>query len=149
MDFMEIFSTARKADAFEPITYEDDAGYREALRRFFHMDMNVILENLRKKYADFDTFDEETRDELLFDTDAVAHGMNVLLEKTRDIAAFHEMFVAAAGAMLSESVDIGLAVLMSYDYFADFYVSLATYFHAPDAQEAHDQKIIYIILYCI
>lgn len=130
---MEIFSTARKTDAFEPITYEDDAGYREALRRFFKMDMNIILENLRKTYADFDTFDEETRDELLFDTNAVVDGMNVLLEKTRDVAAFHELYLAAAGVMLSENVDIGLAVLMSYDYFVDFYVSLVTYFHAPDA----------------
>lgn len=112
--------------------YQDNAGYREALRQFFKMDMNVMLENLRKTYADFDTFDDETRDELLFDTDAVEDGMNALFDKTRNIPIFHELYVAAAGAMLSENPDTGLAVLMSYDYFADFSASLTAYFGAPD-----------------
>jgi len=112
--------------------YHDNAEYREALRQFFKMDMNIILENLRKTYADFDTFDEETRDELLFDTEAVEEGMNTLFNKTRTIPMFHELYVAAAGAMLSENPDIGLAVLMSYDYFADFSASLTAYFDAPD-----------------
>jgi hypothetical protein len=115
-----------------PPRYNDNAGYREALRQFFKMDTDAILENMRKKYADFDTFDDETRDELLFDTDAVEAGMNSVFDKTRDVPMFHELYVAAAGAMLSENPDIGLAVLMSYDYFADFAVSLTAYFEAPE-----------------
>jgi hypothetical protein len=100
--------------------YHDNAGYREALRQFFKMDTDTILENMRKKYADFDTFDDETRDELLFDTDAVEAGMNEVFDKTRHVPMFHELYVAAAGAMLSENPDIGLAVLMSSRLFRGF-----------------------------
>jgi hypothetical protein len=112
--------------------YNTNAEYRETLRQFFKMDMEKIGKQVRNKYTNFETFDRETRDELMFDSDAVDEGMRDILEKTRDIPVFRQLYVAAAGLMLSERIDIGLAVLLSYDYFADFSTALAAYFHSPD-----------------
>jgi hypothetical protein len=112
--------------------YNTNAEYRETLRQFFKMDMEKIGKQVRNKYTNFDTFDRETRDELMFDSDAVDEGMRDILEKTRDIPVFRQLYVAAAGLMLSERIDIGLAVLLSYDYFADFSSVLASYIHSPD-----------------
>ena len=41
--------------------------YREVLRNMFSMDVTQKLMSLREQYPDFDEFEEETRDELLFD----------------------------------------------------------------------------------
>lgn len=112
--------------------YNTNAEYRETLRQFFKMDMEKIGKQVRNKYTNFETFDRETRDELMFDSDAVDEGMRDILEKTRDIPVFRQLYVAAAGLMLSERIDIGLAVLLSYDYFADFSTALASYIHSPD-----------------
>jgi hypothetical protein len=111
-----------------PKQYTTNAEYRELLRRFFAMNIPSMLEKLRNIYPNFDDFEEDTRDELLFDTHTVENGMNHIFEKTRDTPSFRTLYLAAAALMISENPDIGLAVLMSYDYFYSFYHVLRTFF---------------------
>ena len=110
------------------LSYNDNFEYRDTLRRVFCMNTSVILEKLHKKYPNFATFDEETRDELCFDNDAMDKGMNYIYGQTENCEVFREMYLIAAGFMLSENTDIGLAVLMSYDYFTLFYSVLRVFF---------------------
>jgi len=110
------------------IHYDNNLEYREVLRTIFSMDVTQKLVSLREQYPDFDEFEEETRDELLFDQDAVEVGMNYIFENTRDSAEFMELYLAAAGLMISENPEIGLAVLMSYDYLILFNRILVVFF---------------------
>jgi len=113
---------------FCDISYNNNMEYREVLRNMFSMDVTQKLMSLREQYPDFDEFEEETRDELLFDQDAVELGMNHIYEKTRSSPEFMELYLTAAGLMISENPEIGLAVLMSYDYLILFNRILIVFF---------------------
>jgi len=119
------------------ITYDNNRDYRDRLRVLFKMDIGSMLVHMYNTYPNFGEFDEETRDELLFDTGAVEQGMNVIFEHTRDSAVFQELYLAAAAVMFSEKMDIGLAVLMSYDYFAGFYAGLVVFLQGGEASLVH------------
>jgi Rad3-related DNA helicase len=64
---------------------------------------------------------EETIDEYNYDMNAVKIYLDDLYEKTQSRPEFQRLYVAAAALMFSEKPDIGLAVLMSYDYLAWFH----------------------------
>jgi hypothetical protein len=110
------------------ISYNNNTEYRNTLRSVFHMNMSELLKKQRELYTNFDTFDEETRDELLFDDNAIEQGLNFLYEKTRNYKEFTDNYLIAAGFMFSENPEIGLAVLLSYDYFSLFYSGLVAFF---------------------
>jgi hypothetical protein len=96
--------------------YSNNKEYRDALRTFFNMDIEKLKAD-NKKY----NYDEETEDELLFDEVAVNSGMSNILEKTTGNRFFDELYSLAAGLMISTNRETGLCVLLSYDYFVDFY----------------------------
>jgi hypothetical protein len=78
------------------------------------------LTELEKEYAYLKEEDEESYDELLYDHDAVNRGMNSILDKTRENPLFTTLYTLAAGRFLTEDMETGLCVLLSYDYFSDF-----------------------------
>ena len=86
--------------------------YRKAFREFFNMNVASI-------HID-ETYDEETADEILFDADAAKEKMDIMLKKSENNTLFDELYILAAGKMLSVDREIGLCILLSYDYFSDF-----------------------------
>lgn len=96
--------------------YSNNAEYRTALRAYFHMDTQALEE----EYADLKDSDPESYDELLYDDNAMKKGMDNILEKTRDNSQFTTLYKKAAGRFLTEDIETGLCVLLTFDFFADF-----------------------------
>jgi len=102
------------------MSYESNGEYREQIRKFCGMICIDPFEN-------DPTVDPVSRDENLYDEEAVSKTMNLLYDKTRDSSAFRSLYELAAGRMFSEDPEIGLCVLMSYDYFRYFYTIYSLY----------------------
>lgn len=96
--------------------YSTNAEYRAVLRAYFHMD----TKSLEEKYADLKESDPESYDELLYDDHNMKKGMDDILEKTEGDHRFTALYEKAAGHFISEDLDTGLCVLLTFDYFADF-----------------------------
>lgn len=124
------------------VPYSNSAEYRNSLRQMFGMDIPKMLLQLQHEYPDFDGFDEETRDELLFDHIAMENGMNYIYEHTNDCVEIQQLYLAAAGLMLSENPEIGLAVLMSYDYLFTFSKILLVFFSHGKENMGNNEELI-------
>lgn len=98
--------------------YTNNTEYRQSLREFFNMNISICQQQQQQQFDD--EMDKETADELAFDAEAVERKMNELYETTRNSKAFQILYSHAAAKMLSLNPEIGLAVLLSYDYFSYF-----------------------------
>lgn len=96
--------------------YSNNKEYRELLRIFFNMDTSNIESEI--KYLNYD---DETYDELLFDEIAVSNSMTNIFEKTKGNILFDELYILASAKMFSTNKETGLCILLSYDFFYDFY----------------------------
>jgi len=94
------------------MSYTNNKEYREALRVFFQMKCEPV--------KGCEDIEEETVDEFTYDPRAVEQGMNDIYGKTKEIPAFCRLYEVAAALMMSLDLETGLAVLLSYDYFASF-----------------------------
>jgi hypothetical protein len=88
--------------------------------------------------------DEETKDELEYDEVAATNKMDLIETVTRSNKTFQLLYKLAASRMFSEDVGIGLAVLMSYDYFALFHACLQDMVNDPD--DFSEQTASYVAL---
>jgi hypothetical protein len=96
--------------------YSTNKEYRDAMRKYFKMD----LTELERTWGYLKDQDPESYDELLYDPEAVIRGMDVIFSKTKDNTMFMALYKLAAGCFLSEDEETGLCVLLTYDYFSDF-----------------------------
>ena len=110
------------------IVYNDNVGYRKCLRQFCDMSCVDIFA------GDVD-IDSISRDENLFDFKAMQITMDILYEKTCKSPAFKVLYDLAAARMFSEDREIGLCVLLSYDYFPYYYAIYSLF-------EKHGELII-------
>lgn len=110
------------------VNYTNNKEYRSCLRQVFRIDTELILKQMQQLYPNFDTFEDETKDELLFDEPKVNEKMDEILKMTIFAEPFRELYKKAASFVISESPDIGLAILLSYDYFKEFHVVLSEWF---------------------
>ena len=101
--------------------YTTNTEYRQALREFFVMTPN--LDSIPSG------IDEESYDELLYDTEAVKQGLELIFQDTKGHIEFVNLYLRAASAMLSEDLETGLTICLCYDHFyrfsqylRDFYV---------------------------
>lgn len=108
--------------------YSSDKEYRAFLRQIIQMDPAKFYETEEIKCDPTDPkVFPETIDEYNYDSAAVAIYLDRLYAKTKDIIEYQELYKLAAALMFSENPEIGLAVLMSYDYLAWFYCSYSTF----------------------
>ena len=116
------------------VTYNDNASYRQCLRRAMNMDVSHIC---------FDQYDEdleeETQDELLIDEKQMSAAMDDVYDKTKHMESFQTLYTRAAALMFSTDPQIGLAVLFSYDYFAVFHACIKA--HREKNRELLETKI--------
>ena len=106
------------------IQYTNDKEYRSTIRTLCNMSSNIVA---LSQPLDED-IDEITRDEWDYDQDAITKLLDFVYSSTVNEPILNAIYQTAAGFMLSEDPNIGLAVLFSYDYLMDFHPVLCDYF---------------------
>jgi len=101
----------------------NNKSYRQSLRDFFVMQMPDDIPT---------DIDDESLDEVLYDTIAVKNGLEFIYDQTKDDPNFSVLYKLSAGQMLSENEEIGLAILFSYDYFQPFFYCLRDFFETRE-----------------
>ena len=113
--------------------YETDNEYRNFLRSIMEMDPAKMYEteDIYVDRAD-PNVSEETIDEYTLDMDAMKRYLDSVYANTKDRAEFKRLYEYAAALMFSTNPEIGLAVLMSYDYLAWFFQCYRNFLQSPD-----------------
>jgi len=119
------------------VDYSNSQEYRECVRRIFQMDSSKYPEMAKDP-----EIDAESRDENEYDEDASAKAIETIFEKTRNCPAIDELYLLAAARMFSTEQDIGLAILMSYDYLFFFHPILAEFFGNHETFENKNHPLI-------
>lgn len=114
------------------MNYQNDKEYRECIRQFCQM--NCI--------DDMSDIDDITRDENLYDSIAIQNKMDIIYEKTKECPFFNSLYDLAAGLMFSTDRQIGICVLLSYDYFCHFYTIYMLYETVGDDIEKEDCYLV-------
>jgi len=96
------------------INYTNNEEYRKDLRNIFQMKNQTLDE----------TIDPETADEQDYDNANASIMLDYIYSITKEDSLFKELYEYGAGTMLSLNLEIGLAVLFSYDYFILFHQCL-------------------------
>ena len=78
------------------------------------------------------TIDMESRDEMMYDEQAVQQFMDNTYEKTRNSPLFMRLYEKEAGFMLSTNPEIGMTVLLGYDYLDVFLPCFEGFMKEPD-----------------
>ena len=93
--------------------------------------------------------DDVSRDELEYDETSADLAMQYIMEKTHNHPLFRTLYEQAASFMFSTDINIGLAVLFSYDYLLLFHECLSEYFLslADSARPFSEQNETYQALY--
>jgi hypothetical protein len=81
----------------------------------------VLTDPLENADKEVEPLDEETLDEFTYDQDAMTRFLDRVYAASNNNLWFQTLYINAAALMFSENLEIGLAVLCSYDYLADFY----------------------------
>jgi hypothetical protein len=113
---------------FPPIqfTYTTNAEYRASLRTICNMDINKYHENVNF----LPNMDTETLDEYNYDEQQFSVFIDRVIHSTIHIREFQILYTYAAGLMFSEDPEIGITILLSYDYLHWFYPLLYEYTNA-------------------
>ena len=127
--------------------YQDNLEYRNQFRQLTSMDINFCESKVREKYSNND-LDEETLDEELYDEKSVSQFIDFILLHTENNPLFQTIYYKAANQMLSEDYEIGITILLSYDYLFDFHVCLVDYFQNKNELESSNpnyQKLLSLL----
>jgi len=84
--------------------------------------------------------DQETRDELAYDEVAVNKTVDYVLDCTKDVPEFEELYKMAARRMMSEDPEIGIAILFSYDYMQRFHQCLIEFFQGRWSKDSESYR---------
>ena len=109
------------------ITYITNKEYRAQIRHVFRFDPNERF-TYDGTLTAFSELDQKTQDELMFDNKTLSASMDVIFNDTNEESYFHDLYVCAAGQMLSTDPKIGQAVLCSFDTF-HLYFACIWYFY--------------------
>ena len=96
--------------------YATNEEYRNEFRKLCGMIQPIILLNVMTRQLDV-----ESRDEMMYDEEAVKQFMDNVYEKTRNSPLFMKLYEKAAGFMFSTDPEIGMTILLGYDYLDAFF----------------------------
>ena len=100
--------------------------YRDFIRKLFNMDLTTVIEeNNHIQEHNQELWDEETTDEMLYDSHQATNFMDFIEKETKNNSLFVSLYEKAAARMFSTDLGIGLAVLLSYDYLYHFHIRKA------------------------
>jgi len=92
------------------------------------MDTSKYYENVQT----LSDLDDETLDEYNYDEHSVSVFIDRVSALTIHIPLFQTLYDAAAAKMFSTDREIGIAILLSYDYLAVFYPLITLFERYPD-----------------
>lgn len=122
------------------IQYSNTAEYRQLLRDLFSMDkQNYPVHSLDKD------IDVESKDELEYDEQAANTFMDNVYNQTKEVAVFRDIYLKGASFMFSQDINIGIAIMFSYDYLDSFIPCYIDFCKNPD--NFNEQTPSYLILY--
>jgi hypothetical protein len=107
------------------VEYNNDAEYRRCLRDIFSMKSQTDVLNNKD-------MDDISKDENNYDSQMTDLWTKWISEKTKECYELNELYKLAAATMISLDRDTGLAVLFSFDYFAEFHKLLVQFFTCPE-----------------
>ncbi len=107
------------------IVYSDDDEYRDCIRRVFSMDPANCTDD----------------DGYVYDDKNVSAGLDEIFAITKDIPEFRDLYLVGAGKMMSTDLEIGMAIVFSYEYFDLFHVCLADYIRDGVVNEENYAKL--------
>jgi hypothetical protein len=105
------------------VDYSTSAEYRQLIRQIFNMQSINYPEIVYEP-----DIDSETKDENECDESAIHIAMDWIYSRTKDTPLFQELYSFGSARMFSVDTEIGLAILMSYDYLFYFHPILVDYF---------------------
>ena len=106
------------------IQYGTNEQYRVCFRQLCNMKPMVLDMSLVE-------LDEETMDEQDFDMDAASKTVDLIWEQTKTQVSFLRLYEKAAAIMISEDREIGLAIMVSYDYLDVFHPCFCEFIRDP------------------
>jgi hypothetical protein len=109
------------------IQYSNTTEYRQLLRDLFSMDK----QNYPVHSLDPD-IDVESKDELEYDEEAAKVFMDNVYNNTKNISLFRDIYLRGASFMLSQDMNIGIAIMFSYDYLNYFIPCYIDFCKHPD-----------------
>jgi len=98
-------------------TYTNNREYREALK-------NLCFLRYPETFPDGgypEGTDPESCHEMTYDIDNMSYALDFVWQNTKNHPSFIELYKTAAMDMLTEDLEVGLAILFSYDYLCYFY----------------------------
>lgn len=128
----------------QTIQYSDNKEYRQRFREIFD-----ISESARTCYADIEVSvdleeEDETKDELNYDTSMMEKGMEEWFLKTNPESnlIFKDLYLSAAGRMFSTDLRIGQAVICSYDTFHLYYACIWAFYNNVSFEKIPEYKTL-------
>lgn len=107
------------------VSYNNDMEYRQCIREIFRMNSQMdVLNN--------PDLDEISKDETNYDKETTNLLVKWISDETKECYELNELYKVAAATMITLDRETGLAVLFSYDYFAEFHKLLFLFFSSPD-----------------
>jgi len=112
------------------INYENNKEYRQSLRYLFCMNNESYLEKVNA-IRNVENLDDETEDEISYDEESTSKILDEIYLQTKHDPLMINLYTIAASKMFSEDINIGIAVLFSYDYLKLFHLCLVDYLKNP------------------
>jgi len=113
--------------------YNNNLEYRKQIRLLTSMDNDICTKNVNNVQENLDEdIDNESKDELFYDTKTMSEFIDFILHETKLNKLFLQLYIKTAGQMFSNSPEIGLTILLSYDYLFDFHLCLVDFFKNND-----------------
>jgi hypothetical protein len=116
------------------IEYQTNHDFRTVFRRQFGIDESSVRQKLISKFGEkyVHEIDEESLDELLLDEQHMSAVMDYLYKHTQKNREFIVLYTLGAAKWISEDMQIGQCILLSYDYYYLYHACLCVFFDSPD-----------------
>ncbi len=126
------------------IMYSNDIEYRQYFRKITGMRDHVFYHepghiNLNEEIPE--CMDEITLDEYMYDEESVSNALANIYKATKDNVRFQSLYDLAAAQMISMDREIGLTVLMTYDYLWLFMACVDAHIEGREFDEPYNQLI--------
>lgn len=117
------------------VSYTTNNEYRRIFRQITQMDTSCYYDNVQH----LPDLDDETLDEYNYDEHSVSVFIDRVSALTIHNPLFQTLYDYAAAKMFSTDREIGITILLSYDYLALFYPLLRLYEQSPEfIQSTHE-----------
>lgn len=136
---MDFVSRTHLLFPYIDVSYNNNTQYRAVFRQITQMDTSKYIDNVNT----LDDVDDETLDEYNFDSQQVDAFLSRIVHHTIQIPEFKHIYELAAARMFSVDPEIGITILLSYDYLYLFYPLLCDFIHNTSTPFPFQTNIYY------